>query len=194
MTRFPVPVVVVSSCLGFAPCRYDGQVVEDGFIAALGRHGRLVWVCPEVEIGLGVPRDKIRLVGAGAGQRLVQPGTGRDLTGVMQAFAAKYLDRLASGAIDGFILKSRSPSCGIRDSKVFGDLETEAPLGRGPGVFARAVLEAMPGLPVEDEERLADRSVRSQFLTRLYERARSREGVEMTGGSPAPFPPELLER
>ena len=79
MTRFPVPVVVVSNCLGFAACRYDGQVVEDGFVATLGRHARLVTVCPEVEIGLGVPRDKIRLVGTGAGQRLVQPGTGRDL-------------------------------------------------------------------------------------------------------------------
>jgi uncharacterized protein YbbK (DUF523 family) len=194
MTRFPVPVVVVSKCLGFAACRYDGQVVEDGFVAALGRHARLVTVCPEVEIGLGVPRDKIRLVGTGPERRLVQPATGRDLTGVMGAFAADYLRRLGSGPVDGFILKSRSPSCGIRDCKLFADRESEDPQGRGTGVFAQAVLTARPDLPVEDEERLVDPEVRVDFLARLYERARLREGKEPTGDSPTPFPPELLDR
>jgi uncharacterized protein YbbK (DUF523 family) len=146
MTRFPVPVVVVSSCLGFSACRYDGDVVDDGFVASLGRHVRLVKVCPEVEIGLGVPRGKIRLVGArpGPDRRLVQPSTGRDLTAVMGAFAEDYLALVGSGSVDGFVLKSRSPSCGIRDCKIFGDWHSEFPVGRGAGMFARAVIAAMP--------------------------------------------------
>ena len=159
MIGFPTPVVVVSKCLGFDACRYDGEVVEDGFVARLDRHARLVTVCPEVEIGLGVPRDKIRLV----------------------------------GAVDGFVLKSRSPSCGVRDCKIFGDWHADDALDLGPGVFARVVAEAWPGVPVEDEERLAERTLRIDFLTRLYERARVREGVSQADPPKPPFPTELVE-
>jgi len=193
MIGFPIPVVVVSKCLGFAACRYDGEVVEDGFVARLDRHARLVTVCPEVEIGLGVPRDKIRLVGAGADQRLVQPATGRDLTDAMRTFAAGFLGRLGEHAVDGFVLKSRSPSCGVRDGKVFVDWETEAALDLGPGVFTRTVAEVWPGVPIEDEKRLSDRSVRIDFLTRLYDRARLREGVGKAEPPQPPFPTELVE-
>ena len=193
MPRFPTPVVVVSKCLGFAACRYDGAVVEDGFVARLDHHARLVTVCPEVEIGLGVPRDKIRMVGAGADRRLVQPATGRDLTDAMRAFAAGFLDRLGEGAVDGFILKSRSPSCGVRDCKVFVDWETEDTLDLGPGVFARTVAELWPGVPVEDEERLTDRSVLIDFLSRLYDRARLREGISKGVPPQPPFPPQLAD-
>jgi uncharacterized protein YbbK (DUF523 family) len=191
MTRFPSPVVVVSKCLGFAACRYDGEVVEDDFTARLGRHARIVAVCPEVEVGLGVPRDKIRLIGMGSGQRLGQPATGRDLTAEIRRFAARFLDGLGNGAVDGFILKSRSPSCGIRDCKIFDDWESEDEVGRGTGVFARAVGEAFPDLPVEDEERLAEREVRREFLIRLFARAREREEGDGAPAAP-PFPPGLL--
>ncbi|MCP4249485.1 MAG: DUF523 domain-containing protein, partial [bacterium] len=80
MSRFPAPIVIVSRCLGFDACRYDGEVVEDDFVARLASRARLVPLCPELEVGLGVPREKIRLVGTGPGRRLVQPATGRDLT------------------------------------------------------------------------------------------------------------------
>jgi uncharacterized protein YbbK (DUF523 family) len=190
MPRFPTPVVVVSNCLGFAACRYDGTVVEDGFVARLGRHARLVTVCPEVEIGLGVPRDKIRLVGAAADPRLVQPASGRDLTDAMSTFAAGFLDRLSVGAVDGFILKSRSPSCGIDDAKVFADRETEDFAGHGAGVFARTIIGAHRDAAVTDEARLADRRERREFLKRVYKSAWSREFPDKAPPDPL-WPPDL---
>ena len=191
MSHFPVPIVVVSKCLGYAPCRWDGDIVKDDFVGRLGRHARIVPVCPEMEIGLGVPREKIRLVGAGPDQRLVQPATGRDLTGTMQDFAAAYLAGLGEEGVDGFILKSRSPSCGITDAKIFPNGETEEAEAFGVGVFGRAVMEKFTGFAVEDETRLVDTEVRRTFLVRLFERARIREGKGGTGPDP-PFPPGLL--
>jgi len=191
MSRFPIPVVVVSKCLGFAACRYDGGVVEDGFVARLGQHARIVTVCPELEIGLGAPRDKIRLVGTGTEQRLVQPATGRDLTGAMRDFAAKFLDGVGKHPVDGFVLKSRSPSCGLGDCKIFADAESPDEIGRGTGLFARAVAERHPDTPVEDEARLGETAeVRGVFLTRIFAGAFAREGREAPADTP--FPPELL--
>jgi uncharacterized protein YbbK (DUF523 family) len=193
MGRFPTPIVVISKCLGFAACRYDGETVEDDFVARLSRHTRVVPVCPEMEIGLGAPREKIRLVGSGPDQRLVQPATGRDLTATMRDFAAGYLGPLAAEGVDGFILKSRSPSCGIHDTKIFEGWETEDGDERGAGLFARAVAAAYPDLPVEDEARLADPEIRRVFLVRLFERAGGREGDGVPSGSEdLPYPMELL--
>jgi uncharacterized protein YbbK (DUF523 family) len=190
VSRFPTPIIIVSRCLGFDACRYDGVVVEDDFVARLAGRARLVTVCPEVEVGMGVPREKIRLVGPGPGQRLVQPATGRDLTETMRDFAAGYLARLGPGGADGFVVKGRSPSCGIDDAKVFADWETEEVTGRGAGVFARAVIEAYPGVPVADELRLADSGKRRVFLRRVYESAWAREFPEEAPPDP-PYPPEL---
>ncbi len=164
----------------------------------------MITVCPEVEIGLGVPRDKIRLVRGAAQQDsaarlaplLVQPATGRDLTDDMQNFAREFLATLGVDAVDGFILKSRSPSCGIRDTKIFSDSRTEDIVDLGAGLFAKAVLDVFGNLPVEDEARLADREVRRDYLTRLYHRAQRREEAAATiplGSEQQPFPPDLLD-
>ena len=205
MSLFPSPIVVVSRCLGFAACRWNGEIVPgDGFLERLRRRARMITVCPEVEIGLGVPRDKIRLV-RGATQRdsaarfdplLVQPATGRDLTDEMQNFARVFLATLEVDAVDGFILKSRSPSCGIRDTEIFSDSRTEGVDDLGAGLFAKAVLDVFGNLPVEDEARLADREVRRDYLTRLYHRAQRREEAAATiplGPEQPPFPPDLLD-
>jgi uncharacterized protein YbbK (DUF523 family) len=205
MSRFPSPIVVVSRCLGFAACRWNGEIVAgDGFLERLRGRARMITVCPEVEIGLGVPRDKIRLV-RGATQRnsaarfdplLVQPATGRDLTDDMQNFAQVFLATLEVDAVDGFILKSRSPSCGIRDTEIFSESRTEDVVDLGAGLFAKAVLDVFGHLPVEDEVRLADREVRRDYLTRLYHRAQRREEAAATipfGSEQPPFPPDLLD-
>lgn len=160
------PRVVVSQCLGFAAVRYDGQVLESRFVDALRDHVEFVQVCPEVGMGLGVPRDPIRIEATAGDIRLVQPSTGRDLTEAMHRFAETFLDGL--GEVDGFILKSRSPSCGIRDTKRFRP-GAEDPLDDlGAGLFARAILERFPHAAVEDEARLADPGHRNRFLTRLW--------------------------
>jgi uncharacterized protein YbbK (DUF523 family) len=193
MNRFPRPVLLVSKCLGFAACRYDGRVIQDDFVARLRRLARLIPVCPEVEIGLGVPRDKIRLVGSGPQRRLVQPATGRDLTETMRKFSSGFLDGMGEDSVDGVILKSRSPSCGIGDCRVFDDWVTEEASDRGQGLFARTVAEMWPDVPVEDEVRLARPTVRIDFLTHVYARARNREPRRTETEVEPGIPRELLE-
>jgi uncharacterized protein YbbK (DUF523 family) len=183
----------VSECLGFAACRYDGGVVPDDFVSRLRGYARLETVCPEVDIGLGVPRDKIRLVGGGAERRLIQPTTGRDLTETVREFAARFLAGMGQDAVDGVILKSRSPSCGLGDCKVFEDWTTEDANDRGQGVFAAELVGKWPDVPVEDEVGLADPRARFEFLTRVFDRARRRQGWRIERGPGLPFPPELID-
>lgn len=174
MNEFVRPRVVVSRCLGFAACRYNAQVVKDDFVAQLATHVDFIEVCPEEEIGLGTPREPIRLVrGADGGTALVQPATGRELTVLMRDFSQLFLDRIDQ--VDGFILKNRSPSCGTAGVKVYGAATGAPPVGKGPGLFAEAVLERFGGTAVEDEGRLRNRAIREHFLTKLHALARLRE-------------------
>lgn len=166
------PVVVASQCLGFKAVRHDGAILTDHFLRQLEGHVRFITVCPEVAIGLGVPRDPIRIVDRGDGPRLLQPKTGADLTLPMAGFASGFLDAL--GEVDGFILKSRSPSCGIRDASVYPSEGKVAAADRGPGLFAGAVLARLPGVAVEDEGRLTNYKIREHFLTRIFTSARFR--------------------
>jgi len=168
----PRPVVILSQCLELAPCRYDGERIPFPFLRKLAAHVELRPVCPEVEIGLGVPRDPIRVIERGGERTLLQPATGRDLTRAMRRFAEKFLGGL--GGADGFILKSRSPSCGVRDVKRYAGAETVEPIGRGAGFFAEEALARFPGLAVEDEARLGNPLIRERFLTRLFALARFR--------------------
>jgi uncharacterized protein YbgA (DUF1722 family)/uncharacterized protein YbbK (DUF523 family) len=167
------PIVVVSQCLGFAAVRYNGAMLQDDFVQALGRHVQFVQVCPEVGIGLGVPRDPIRLIVENDERRLVQPSTHRDLTALMHRFSTQFLDDLRHA--DGFILKSRSPSCAIKDSKTyFASGPMPAP-GKGPGLFAEHVLRRFPHAAIEDEGRLTSFRLRHHFLAKLFANARLRQ-------------------
>jgi uncharacterized protein YbgA (DUF1722 family)/uncharacterized protein YbbK (DUF523 family) len=142
-------------------------------------HVEYVPVCPEVEIGLGVPRDPIRIERAPkddevGGLRLVQPSTGRDLTESMVAFGHQFADSTAQ--VDGLLLKNRSPSCGIGDVKVYvGEVPAT---GKGQGMFAAVMAERYPTAPMEDEGRLTNAEIRHHWLTRLYAMARLREAAE----------------
>jgi len=164
--HFEKPRVVVSRCLEFAPCRYNGQVVPDAFVRRLMGQVMFCPVCPEMEIGLGVPRDPIRVVAAGGERRLVQPSTGRDVSDAMRQFAGAFLGAL--GEVDGFLLKARSPSCGIKDVKVYGAADAAAPSGKAPGFFGGAALERFADRAVEDEGRLNSFAIREHFLSRLF--------------------------
>ena len=156
----PRPIVVISRCIDFDSCRYDGKVIHASLREKLEPLVDLRPVCPELEIGLGVPRDPVRLERRPDGVHMVQPSTGRDLTRAMRAFSARFLESLE--AVDGFILKSRSPSCAVRD---YDD---------GPGLFAARVLERFPDAVVEDEARLANDELRREFLDRVRESHLSR--------------------
>jgi uncharacterized protein YbgA (DUF1722 family)/uncharacterized protein YbbK (DUF523 family) len=173
MRVFSKPRVVVSKCIEFESCRWNGLKISSEVVKGLVPFVDFEPVCPEYEIGLGVPRDPIRVVTAGDGLRLVQPATGRDVTVAMTAFSRTYLGSV--GAVEGFILKSRSPSCGMKDVKVFPGIEKTSAVRRGNGFFAGAVLDAFPGVAIEDEGRLLNFRLREHFLTKLFTLASFRE-------------------
>jgi uncharacterized protein YbgA (DUF1722 family)/uncharacterized protein YbbK (DUF523 family) len=173
------PRVVVSRCLGFAPCRWNGLTISSDAVSLLKPFVDYIPVCPEMEIGLGVPREPVRIVKGDGGIRLVQSETERDLTVEMRRFTDGFLN--AQREADGFILKERSPSCGMKNVKVYPRMGKVAPVdSRHPGFFGAAVLERFPGRPVEDEGRLGNFALREHFLTALFALARLR-GVRKGG-------------
>ncbi|GGM91915.1 hypothetical protein GCM10007092_01050 [Thermus composti] len=176
---WPKPRVVVSACLGFAAVRYSGECIPDRAVTALREFVEFVPVCPEVEIGLGVPRPVVRLVRGEEGPRMVQPKTGEDLTERMRAFSGRFLSGL--GPVEGFILKNRSPNCALKDAEVYARADEGGVVERGPGLFARAVEEAFPLLPKEDEGRLTNARIRAHFLTRIFALARLRRVEDLPG-------------
>ena len=173
MKHFPRPAIVVSKCIEFDACRYNGAMIPSDVVKLLKGHVDFLPVCPEVEIGLGVPREPIRIVRDDGREILWQPATDRDLTGAMAEFAESFLSGL--GKIDGFILKFRSPSCGIKEVKIYGGRGKGPASGKGAGFFGRAVLEKFGGLAVEDEGRLRNYGIREHFLTKVFTLARFRE-------------------
>jgi uncharacterized protein YbgA (DUF1722 family)/uncharacterized protein YbbK (DUF523 family) len=133
-------------------------------------------VCPEVEVGLPIPRDPIRLVENGKDIELLQPSTGLDFTQKMVNFSDEFLGTLPM--IDGFILKNKSPSCGIKAVRVYPHGGNSRPRTDGVGAFAREVLHRFYQLPVEDEGRLRNFLIRESFLTRIFSLADYRAILE----------------
>ena len=156
----------VSSCLLGCKVRFDGGHKKDDFV--VGTFGRWVeWipVCPEVEVGMGTPRESVRLVREGDVTRMVVPKSGRDWTDEMRAYAAARVAGLAGERLCGYVLKKDSPSCGMERVKVYG---AGMPAKSGRGVFADALLSRFPNLPVEEEGRLCDPHLRDNFVERVF--------------------------
>ncbi|MHB1154914.1 MAG: YbgA family protein [Eubacteriales bacterium] len=160
------PVVVVSRCLGFCKCRYNGDMIKDHFVEALKEHVNFITVCPEVEIGLGVPRNPVRLVLENEKAELYQPADDKTYTKEMEKYAADFFG--SANRIHGFILKGRSPSCGIKDVKIYMNKEKSAGSTKGAGLFAAYAMKLYPNLPTEEEGRLTNYAIRENFLTKLY--------------------------
>jgi len=166
MRDFTKPIVVVSKCIEFEPVRWDGKIIASEFVKNLKPFVDFIPVCPEVEIGLGLPRNPIRIVKKGEELRLIQPITGLDFTSNIQQFARSFLDALPE--VDGFILKSGSPSSAMKDAKFYPSIEKVSALGKVPGFFGGAVIAKFGVLAVEDELRLLNPRIREHFLTKLY--------------------------
>lgn len=139
MRQFAKPTIVVSKCLEFDACRYNGEMIPDATIRNLQPFVTFIPVCPEVEIGLGTPRETIRIVEENGVNRLVQPSTREDVTEKMERFSNDFLHTISD--VDGFILKNRSPSCGTRDVKIYSGFEKAPAKGKGPGLFGGAVVK-----------------------------------------------------
>lgn len=160
------PRVGVSSCLLGEAVRWNGADRRDPNVTdVLGRLFEWVPICPEVEIGLGVPREPIRLEGDPAAPRLLGRSSRTDLTERMEAFATERAERLASSDLSGYVFKSGSPSCGVEQVEV---VSASGEIRPGTGLFAREVMRWLPDLPVEEEQGLDDPGRRARFVERVF--------------------------
>ena len=159
-----MPKVVISKCIEFEACRWNGLMIKSEFVEKLKNYVNFYPVCPEVEIGLGIPRAPIRVIEIKGQLKLYQPSTEEDLTEKMEIFSADFLNNIN---VDGFLLKNKSPSCGIKAVRVYqgyGESRTKNKYG----FFAGAALKKFPHLAVEDEGRIRNLKIRENFLTKLY--------------------------
>lgn len=159
----------ISRCLLGEQVRYDGGHKLDRFlIETLGREVEWVPVCPEVELGLGTPREAMQLVVVGElpAPHLVTIKTRVDHTDAMTRFSAQRVRELATLNLSGFIFKSASPSCGVKEVSLFNAAGMET--REGVGLFARGFMEHFPDIPVEEEHRLHDSQAVKNFLERAF--------------------------
>lgn len=163
------PIVFISKCIEQDNCRYDGNRIRSSFVSKLKEYVIIVTECPEMAIGLGVPREAIRIISDGEKEGLVYSLTGIDITDTMMAFSSRYINELKDRKIHGFILKSKSPSCGFKDVKVYKTVgKSQALINKRSGFFGAAILENFRGVAIEDEGRLRDYIIREHFLTRVF--------------------------
>lgn len=176
MNAEPAPPIRigVSSCLLGARVRWDGQHKKDAFLVdELARFVEWLPVCPELEVGMGVPRETVRLLrGPRGGTRLVGSDTGADWTARMNAFAEARVKKLPE--LCGYILKAKSPSCGMERVNLYPDDggPRAMPTKEGVGLFAATLMRVRPNLPVEEEGRLNDARLRENFIERVFAYAR----------------------
>lgn len=164
----------ISACLLGKKVRYDGGHKIDRFLVdTLGRYVQYIPVCPEMECGLGVPRETLRLVGEVDAPRLVTTRSHIDHTNRMLSWAEQRVAELEKENLCGFIFKSDSPSSGMERVKVYG--KKGMPVKKGVGIFARAFMAHFPYLPVEEEGRLHDPMLRENFIERIFVFKRWRE-------------------
>lgn len=173
MIEFEKPRIVISKCIEFDHCRYNAQMISSDFVKKLKPHVDFLPVCAEVEIGLGVPRDPIRIIIDKGVKRLIQPNTDKDVSDLMNNFSNSFLNSLKE--VDGFILKSQSPSCGLRDVKIYPASKNAAPVYRESGFFGEQVIKKFKYYAIEDENRLRNPIIHEHFLRKIFTFSRFRK-------------------
>jgi uncharacterized protein YbbK (DUF523 family)/uncharacterized protein YbgA (DUF1722 family) len=172
----------VSSCLLGRQVRFDGGHKRSRFLTD-ELESLVEWVplCPEVDAGLTVPRPSLRLVSRGDDVAVERSVDGADLTALLSHWSHDAVDALANSNLDGYVLMQGSPSCGLERVKVYGPKGSSQK--NGQGVFASALVAALPHLPVEEEGRLRDPRIREAFFERVFAGRRLRE---MLASDPTP--------
>lgn len=160
------PKLIISRCLNSEKCRYDGQGYDDKVISLLREYIDIETVCPENAIGLSIPRHPIRIEKHNDEHRLIQLNSNLDFTSQMNEFAEEFLNGIED--IDGFILKSKSPSCGMKDVKIYPKGQKCSISKNGTGIFSTKVLEKHSKIPIEDEGRLRNYNIRDEILTKIF--------------------------
>jgi len=157
----------ISRCLLGEEVRFDGGHKRDGFLTdVLGRYVKWVPVCPEVEAGLGTPREAMRLIGDPQRPRLVTIKRRTDHTRAVEKMTENRIKELEKLDLSGYVFKKGSPSCGIERVRIYN--EHGMPNRNGVGLFARAFIKQFPLIPVEEEGRLCDAPLRENFIERVF--------------------------
>ena len=163
--KFLKPKIIISKCLEFDACRYDGQIINNKYILKLKDFIDFKPICPEVEIGMGIPRKPIRIISDNDKIKLNQYDTEIDFSNKMNSFSENYISTI--GQVDGFILKASSPSCGIDSTKIFKK-GSSIPIGKGAGLFTSKIIDKFPNHPKEEEIRLNNSILREQFFSSIF--------------------------
>ncbi len=157
----------ISTCLLGEPVRFDGGHKHDRYLTqTLGHYIEWRPVCPEVEMGLPVPRESIRLIRVSDNVRLNGSKSNTDYTNEMKAWSTDRLAQLEAENLCGYILKRSSPSCGIERVRIYD--HNGMPQRNGVGIYARMLMEKFPLLPVEEEGRLNDPILLENFIERIF--------------------------
>lgn len=166
MTTAPLRLGI-SRCLLGDEVRFDGGHKQDKFLTeVLGQFVEWIPVCPEVEAGLGTPREAMRLVGDVQKPRLMTIKSGTDHTHALETITMNRIEQLKDMDLSGYVFKEGSPSCGIERVRIYHEHGMVS--RKGVGLFARAFMEQFPLIPVEEEGRLCDSALRENFIERVF--------------------------
>jgi uncharacterized protein YbgA (DUF1722 family)/uncharacterized protein YbbK (DUF523 family) len=165
---FPLkPRIGISACLLGQKVRYDGGDKRDPFLTeTFGVHVEWVPVCPEAEVGMGVPREPVRLVGDPMDPQMITERSGKDWTLKINQYARQRATALTQLDLCGYVFKKDSPTCGMERVRIYG--KSGKPSRHGRGLFAAALMQHLPLLPVEEEGRLNDPRLRENFVERVF--------------------------
>ncbi len=164
--KFAKPRIFCSKCITFDYCRWNSAIIASDRVESLKDYVIFTTHCPEVEIGLGVPRDSLRIVMIQGKPRLYQPKTGLDHTDKMDSYANEVASNL--GNVDGFILKAKSPSCGLSQIRIYKGINSPEVQSSGSGIFGAVILKKFPHHPVTDEGRIKNEKAWEHFLTQIF--------------------------
>lgn len=168
MTYWTKPTVIISKCLNNNPCRYNGESSPCKIIDKLKLHTNIIEVCPEEAIGLPTPRNPIRLVNKDNSIQIIDPKTFSSYTKEMVEFAEEISLTYENLKPQGFLFKGKSPSCGLKNVKIYSSLEKGASSSNGMGLFSSAISERFNDLPIEEDGRLNNLSIRENFFTKIF--------------------------
>jgi len=163
------PLILISKCIEHGYCRYDSNQIASKFVKNLERYVDFIDVCPEIEIGLTIPREAIRILNIDGKEKLVYSNSGTEVTQKMQIFSKEFVHELNNKTIHGCIMKSYSPTCGFEKVKMYRGLGKQSLMNeKTRGFFGREVVKQLEGIPIEDEGRLRNYNIREQFLTSIF--------------------------
>lgn len=169
------PKIVISSCIEHCNCRYDKTYIANKYVKKMKDFVDFIQVCPEMEIGLGTPREAIRLIKRDGEDKILLVGsqTGKDVTDIMDKFTSNFIENLDADEIDGFILKSKSPTCAVAQAKMYKNIGKAHTIpGKFKGKFGGRIKEFYLDHPVEHDMRLTNDQLRDHFLINVFARAK----------------------